>query len=408
MEMEDLLHMVQSNEDAAEAQELDGGELVINGARLQTSSQLARDKQDATPQISFNFNYAEQAAFNDIIAQYRRCGMLIAEPEDKEPIEQAPAPTEAEIQMASLKQAADEARREYARRSAIRGARVMRFGQYSEEAVAEARKQYEDRKQELLKQERNTALAAGVNADTFDRYAPAAAIPEAWKLAQEISEARKLASRKWQAEDIHIHTTGKHYKAVPVLDEAAPLTRVKRVFFGKLWGERDQDKKIVSAQNALLVLRRAAAIGAAPAALAGGILLPPLGAAYMVAGSGGLAGWMAKKVSEYKPGYKPGRTAKWVLDREAEHEEVLFSAASSVRPRGTKVERKKYNDAELDKAFGYAMVHAKPANRTINRLGKTIADMIDEETSKRLPNNQSKLAFQVGTAALASSAVIIL
>ena len=396
----------------ATAYERDIDQLISEGYQL-SQARLIMDKRDERVERVEE----EQALLDKIISHYRKNGLTEAEAE-KEALEDSHlatkrldwdqedaelkrtvrdeyifTPEEYELvieaqrraqnskhELETLKKDTDEARDEYVQHSAMQGARAIRLRRkYRESAITQARERYEQRKQELLECERANALEAGVDAVTFDHYAPLAAISEARKLAKEISDARKLASHKWVAEDIHIHTTGKHHGVIPVLDEARPLAKFKRFFFGKLWGKNDPDKS----PGAALVLRRTAITAGIPATLVGSMLLPPVGVGLVVASGVGLSRLIVKKLADWKPGYKPGRTAKWMLNRETMHEEVLFSAATSVIPRA-KTERTQYSDAELDKALGYAMIHADPANQRLNHLDDTIADMIDQETKQKV------------------------
>lgn len=279
-----------------------------------------------------------------------------------------------------LQEAVDEARNEYVQLSAERGAHIIRLRKkYQEESVARAREHYEQRKQELLRYECDNALETGAKPETLGRYALVMATSEASRLAREMSDARKLASGKWIADDIHIHTTGEHHGVVPVLDEAPPLARIKRFFFGKLWGKRDPDTSS-PAQDARLVARRTAITLGIPATLVGSILVPPIGTGLVIAGGAGLLRWAGKKLADWQPGYKPGRTAKWILGREMAHEDVLFSAAASVIPNT--IRRKNYSQAELEKALGLALLHANSIDPRMLHLDDTIADMIDEETKE--------------------------
>jgi hypothetical protein len=259
------------------------------------------------------------------------------------------------------------ARAEYVRLSAGRSGKAFRIGkEFSEESVSDAREQYEEEKQELIEYEIDMLREAGFTDDELADagYVRKGAILEANRLATDTSIQRLINTGKYEWKDIHDPATGETRHRL--VRESPPSTvrgDIKKLFRG-WWGTKGGDK-LFSRSNAKVIAKRAAVVGAIPAAVAGAYISMPI--------TLGVAGAMAAnktagKLLNFRPGKRDGRGRDELWIDQARHESL--AAIQDLERRGSTL-------ADLD-----------------------IADQIDEQTEARIAGNRKRRAIQLGATAL--------
>jgi hypothetical protein len=221
-------------------------------------------------------------------------------------------PAEANNTLVNLTTTANEAREEYARLAAERGRRVFELDKkFSKQAIAKARKRYEDAGRALAQHEREMAIESGVDPAELDKYEYMFDVGDAERIADHLYQQRRLATGKYRINP----ESG-------ALEEKKPnsfLGRTSNNFY-KWWGRR-QNSKLLSrytVEKSAVMAGAGLAIGI-PAGLVGAVLLGPI--------VGGAAGALAAtKVSKSVMAYHLSRRSKDTLHVDELHYDLLEAA----------------------------------------------------------------------------------
>lgn len=323
-----------------------------------------------------------------------------------------------------LRSATNDARNEYARRSAGRSRRAVLFGrQFSQEAVAQARGRYEARVEQLVEFERAILVAEGIPADRIDaevgQRATAIAIREARRLAGAVDEERLIATGRWERQTIHDPATGETRRRV--VQTTPPNLRARaRGRIRDWWGERDDaGSSILSSSNRGTIARRARAIattaGIAGGFIGGGLLFPP--AAIGAIGALG-ANRFGHYLADLQPGSRRRRSEHWAIERGRDLQDAMTLRAIALNTEyperdlsvadepvydalgnevGTIDERAGSLDEELQRTL------VESGHDGFEDLYRHVADNIDEQAEGRIPANRRRVAIEVGATALGAA-----
>lgn len=267
----------------------------------------------------------------------------------------------------------DNARTEYARVSAGRGARWFRIGrEFSTGAVAEARQRYEENKAELVRRERDVALGAGATPEQLEARAIPAALGEVERLRNTLIAQRMLASGRWKVERGVHASTGESYSELVKVGRFESVKESVKGTFSKWWGEKADDK-IFSTQNLKTYLKRTGVVagtaGVAGAAAAGSILFPPAAGAI----GGAFLAWQgAPRIMDSIPRHN-GRTVR----------------------NATKL------GEEIESAAIMAQLAAHDGNVALpDDLDPIVHDLVDMQTEAEIPKSRRRAIIRLGATAV--------